>query len=57
MQSVFNTNMKSIQTSKGKIKDDVRAVREEINKERKMMESFNKTYLIIVKTFLVFFGF
>lgn len=49
--------MKSIQTSKGKIKDDVRAVREEINKERKMMESFNKTYLIIVKTFLVFFGF
>lgn len=57
MQSIFNTNMKSIQTSKGKIKDDVRAVREEINKERKMMESFNKTYLIIVKTFLVFFGF
>lgn len=55
MQSIFNTNMKSIQTSKGKIKDDVRAVREEINKERKMMESFNKTYLIIVKTFLGFF--
>lgn len=49
--------MKRVQTSKGKMKDDVRAVRGEINKERKMMESFNKTYLIIVKTYLFFFGF